>query len=224
MRILLVEDTVDLGDAVQATLKKSGYAVDWVIDGDDALTLIDAIVFDVIILDVMLPGRDGFSILEHLRRKRDKTPVLIITARSEIDDKVSLLDLGADDYLVKPFDLRELTARVRALMRRPLGIPASTITFGNLVLDTRARTVEVDGRRVTLMRRELGLLEILLGNINAPVTKERLLDQLFSLDDEVAPNAVEVYVSRLRKKLDGAEIEILTHRGEGYSARLRDSA
>lgn len=222
MRLLVIEDTPDLGEAMQTALRRAGHAVDWVLDGDDAVELLATTPFDLIVLDLMIPGRSGFSILSELRQRRDSTPVLVVTARSEIDDKVSLLNLGADDYLVKPFDLRELVARTRVLLRRPLGIPASVVSHGNLVLDAAARRVSVAGTPLEMGRREFGLLEVLLGRLGTLVTKQRLIEHLFGADEEVSPNAVELYVSRLRKKLGPcASIEITTARGEGYIARLR---
>ncbi|MBX9908593.1 MAG: response regulator transcription factor [Beijerinckiaceae bacterium] len=222
MHLLVIEDTPDLGEAMQTVLTRAGHAVDWVLNGEDAADILATTSVDLIVLDIMLPGRSGFAILSELRRRRDRTPVLVVTARSEIDDKIGLLDLGADDYLVKPFDLRELEARVRVLLRRPLGIGASVIRHGNLVFDAASRQVSVDGAPIELGRREFRLLEVLIGRIGALVTKQRLIDHLFGADEEASPNAIELYVSRLRKKLGpAASVEIATARGEGYVARLR---
>ena len=145
MRILLIEDAEDLGDAIVARLRASGYAVEWIRDGAEVGDRPKEEAFDAIVLDVMLPGRDGFAILSDLRRLGLDTPVLVITARSEVDDKIGLLDLGADDYLVKPFDLREFEARLRAVMRRPAGMTASVIEIGALSLDVASRTLRVEG-------------------------------------------------------------------------------
>ncbi|HEY8564614.1 MAG TPA: response regulator transcription factor [Beijerinckiaceae bacterium] len=222
MRLLLVEDTHDLGEAMQTVLHRAGHAVDWVQNGVEAIERLGAQPFDLVVLDIMLPGRSGFEVLSGLRARQDRTPVLVVTARSQIDDKVSLLDLGADDYLVKPFDLRELEARVRALLRRPLGMPASKVTHGNLIFDAAARTVTVAEAPVDLGRREFRLLEVLLGRLGSVVSKDRLIEHLFSSDEDASPNAVELYVSRLRKKLGpGASVEIATARGEGYIMRPR---
>ncbi|HYF56428.1 MAG TPA: response regulator transcription factor [Salinarimonas sp.] len=222
MRLLLIEDTPDLGEAMQTALHRAGHAVDWVLDGNEAEERLAASPFDLVVLDISLPGRGGFEILSGLRARADRTPVLVVTARSQIDDKVGLLDLGADDYLVKPFDLRELEARVRALLRRPLGMPASAVRHGNVTFDAAARAVRVDDRPIDLSRREFRLLEVLIGRMGALVAKDRLIEHLFGADEEVSPNAVELYVSRLRKKLGtGASIEIATARGEGYVARCR---
>ena len=221
MKILLAEDTQDLAEAIATLLARAGHAVSVTADGEEAALLLLRERFDLLILDLTLPGRDGARVLKDLRARRDKMPVLVIPARSAIDDRISILDLGADDYLVKPFDLRELEARTRALLRRPMGMSANAEAYGNVSFDAGSRQIVVDGRHVDLSRRELRLLEILLGQIGRTVRKERLIDQLFGPDDDVAPNAVELYVSRLRKKLAASDIDIATLRGEGYVARLR---
>ena len=172
--------------------------------------------YDALILDLMLPGRDGLSIIEELRRARNAIPILVVTARAEIDDKVSLLDRGADDYLVKPFDLRELDARLRAVLRRPAGRTTSLMEFGDTVVDLAGHSVSVSGQAVELSRREFRLLEILLARVGAVVPKERLMSQLFSFDEAVSVNALELYVSRLRRKLEGSGVGIRTLRGLGY--------
>ncbi|WP_099866365.1 response regulator transcription factor [Pararhizobium haloflavum] len=219
MRILLVEDNRDLGEAVEGRLKREGHSVDWVRDGEAALSFAVGDNFDAVILDLMLPGRDGISVISELRRSGRDVPILVVTARSEIDDKVSLLDMGADDYLVKPFDLRELQARLRALMRRPAGQTTSMLVVGDLTMDLAGHTVQLAGRAVELGRREFRLLEILLSRAGQVVSKDRLMAQLFSIDEEVAVNALELYVSRLRRKIEGASVEIITVRGIGYLAR-----
>jgi two-component system response regulator TctD len=221
MKILLAEDTADLAEAVATQLARAGHAVTLAADGEEASALLRGDRFDLVILDLTLPLKDGTTILREMRARRDRTPVLVTTARSAIDDRISLLDLGADDYLVKPFDLRELEARMRALLRRPMGMGASAEVFGNMTFDAGTRQVLVAQAPVELSRREFRLLEILLGQIGKPVRKERLIDQLFGPDDDVAPNAIELYVSRLRKKLGDASLDIATLRGEGYVARLR---
>lgn len=223
MRILLVEDSEDLGEAIQKRLRDAGHAVEWLRDGVDVVDTVRGDAFDAIVLDLMLPGRDGLAIVSELRRLRIETPTLVITARSEIDDKVSLLDRGADDYLVKPFDLRELEARLRVLMRRPANHATSLLEVGDLAIDVAGGLLTVAGRRVDVGRREFRLLEILLGRIGQVVPKERLMAQLFSFDEEVSVNALELYVSRLRRRLDGAGLEIRTIRGVGYLAQIRDA-
>lgn len=224
MRILLVEDEEDEGEATALRLRRAGYAVDWAADGETAAELAFHEDYDLILLDLMLPKLDGRAILERLRARNSRVPVLVTTARSEVDSKVKLLDIGADDYVVKPFDLQELEARVRALLRRPQGHTASSIKVGNLVFDAAYRRVQVDGRYVSLGSREFRLLELFLGNMNRVLTKDAILDRLFSCDDAVSPNAVELYVSRLRSKLAGASLQIRTLRGEGYTAEAHDQS
>lgn len=219
MRILLVEDNEDLGEAIERRLRDAGHSVEWLRNGDEAIEIARAERFDVIALDLSLPGRDGISILAELRGARSETPVLVMTARAEIDDKVSLLDRGADDYLVKPFDLRELEARLRVLMRRPAGQVTSVATIGDLTMDVAGGLVTVRGRPVELGRREFRLLEILLARVGHVVAKERLMAQLFNLDEDVSVNALELQVSRLRRKLEGSRLGIETVRGVGYVAR-----
>jgi two-component system response regulator TctD len=220
MRILMVEDTEDLADAVVRRLRHLGYAVDWAPDGEAAEELLAQETYQLVILDIMLPGVDGQTILTKLRRRRDHTPVLVVTARSQVNVKVDLLDLGADDFIVKPFDLRELEARCRALLRRSHGMAASATQFGNLLFDMAAKRASVDGRALDLSGREFRLLELFLTNLNNVMGKDDLLNRLFSLDQPAAPNAIELYVSRLRKKLEGSSIEIRTVRGLGYVAEV----
>ena len=221
MRILVVEDTVDLADAIVRRLRKLGYAVDWAADGDEAEELLRQETYQLVLLDIMLPGIDGQALLNKLRRRRDATPVLVMTARSQVDVRIDLLDLGADDFIVKPFDLRELEARCRALLRRSHGLASSTARFGNVTFDAAAKRVLVDDRAVDLGGREFRLLELFLSNLNVVMSKEDLMERLFSLDQPTALNAIELYVSRLRRKLDGASVEIRTVRGLGYVAELR---
>ncbi|HYG91138.1 MAG TPA: response regulator transcription factor [Azospirillum sp.] len=221
MRILVVEDTEDLADAIVRRLRKLGYAVDWAADGDEAEELLRQEEYQLVLLDIMLPGVDGQALLTRLRRRRDATPVLVMTARSQVDVKIDLLDLGADDFIVKPFDLRELEARCRALLRRSHGLASSKAQFGNLTFDSAAKTVLIGDRPIDLGGREFRLLELFLGNLNAVMSKEDLMDRLFSLDQPTALNAIELYVSRLRRKLEGASVEIRTVRGLGYVAEIR---
>lgn len=220
MRILVVEDNEDLADAVIQRLRKLGYGIDWASDGHLAQELLATEKYQLIILDLMLPGPDGQTILKQLRRRGDQTPVLVITARSRVDTKVDALDLGADDYVVKPFDLREVEARCRALLRRQHGMASSEQSFGNLTFDAAAKKVSVDKRPVDLSAREFRLLELFLSHLNRVMSKDTLIDQLCSLDQAVAPNAIELYVSRLRRKLEGASVTIRTLHGQGYMAEL----
>ncbi|KAA0889298.1 response regulator transcription factor [Pusillimonas sp. ANT_WB101] len=222
MRILLVEDNLDLGDAIESKLSASGHCVEWVRDGNSALTWVVSGDFDAIVLDIMLPKKDGFAVLRELRAAGCEAQVLVVTARSEIEDKVNMLDLGADDYLVKPFDLRELEARLRALVRRPAGATTSLAQYGDLSLDMAGRVASRCGQPLDLGRREFRLLEVLLGRMGQTLHKERLMNQVFNADDDVSTNALELQVSRLRKKLQGSSVEIVTVRGVGYQARCHE--
>lgn len=218
MRLLIVDDAEDLVDAVQHRLRRSGYAIDWAKDGSAAIDDLERETYDLVILDLTLPILSGQHVLKQFRRRDKRTPVLVLTARGDIGTKVDLLDLGADDYLVKPFDLLELEARVRALVRRPTGHAESVLVAGNLKLDVAARRVHVAEKEILLGLREFRLLELFLVNADRLLTKSAILDRLYGADEAVAPNAVELYVSRLRRKLEGATIIIRTMRGEGYVA------
>ncbi|WP_090594909.1 response regulator transcription factor [Pelagibacterium luteolum] len=216
MRILVVEDTEDVGEAVVHAFERMGHAVDWQRTrrgSEDALAVQE---YALIVLDINLPDGSGFDILSALRERGAATPVLVLTARALVDDRVDALDTGADDYLVKPFDFRELEARARALLRRRQGNAVSNLSVGNIVLDQTARTVRLAGHGVELTRRETALLEVLMGQPNRVFSKADLLDQLYGFDGDAGPNAIELYIARLRKKLSGATAEIRTLRGEGY--------
>lgn len=219
MRILLVEDNEDLGEAIEKRLRSAGHSVEWVKDGNEVISAAEGDDFDAVALDLMLPNRDGIGLIAELRRRKFNAPILVITARSEIDDKVGLLDLGADDYLVKPFDLRELEARLRALIRRTGGQTSSVLAVGNLEMDLAGLNASIGGKSLELGRREFRLLEILVTHVGKVVAKERLMNQLFNFDEAVSVNALELHISRLRKKLEAADIEIGTVRGVGYVMR-----
>ena len=216
MRILVVEDDAEIGAAIRARLNRLGHAVDLETDGGVANNLLAVETFDLIVLDVMLPTLDGFAILRNLRAAGRTTPLLLLTARSAIDDRVSGLALGADDYLVKPFDYREFEARIQALLRRGSGQAHDVITLGGLVIDRTNRLAELDNKPFTLSRQEFALLEILASRPQRVFSKEDLLSLLFNFDKEPSANAVEQYVTRVRKKLQGAGVEIRTVRGVGY--------
>lgn len=225
VRILLVEDTQDVGEAICRRFQQTGHTVDWETDGAAALEILGFTEFDLVILDVMLPGLDGFSVLRKLRQARSGVPVLVLTARSEVDDRVSALDLGADDYLVKPFDFRELEARARVLMRRRSGGESTNlIVCGDISLDRANRNVMVGKREIQLKRREIALLEILASRPGKVFSKDELLDQLFGFEEAASANAIELYVGRLRKKLEGARARIVTLRGSGYQLVSDDGA
>jgi two-component system response regulator TctD len=220
MRILIVEDTEDLAEAIARRLKKLGHAVDLVADGTEADEMLRTETYHLVVLDLMLPGLEGEAVLQRLRQRRVRTPVLVLTARVSVDDKVGVLDHGADDYLVKPFDFRELEARCRALLRRRHGMEASAVRFGDCVFDMAARSVSLAGQPVELSAREFSLLELLLSNRGRVLSKDALIDQLCGHDEAVAPNAIELYVSRLRRKLEGSAVKIRTLRGLGYVAEV----
>ncbi|MFO1143206.1 MAG: response regulator transcription factor [Amaricoccus sp.] len=217
MRLLLVEDTEDVAEAIVASFQRRGDAMDWVGTVEDARDLLAVNAYDVVILDISLPDGLGTEILRELRRERRATPVLMLTARMTVEDRVSALDFGADDYLVKPFDLRELQARVRALGRRAGPDRGGVIEFGALALDPAGQVASCAGTPLQLTRREFSLLEALIANRSRVMPKERLFDRMFSMDEEeVGLNAIETYVARLRKKLEGSGVGIRTLRGLGY--------
>lgn len=216
MRILLVEDDRLLGDGLQAGLTQAGYAVDWLRDGDAAVAALTTETFSAVVLDLGLPKRDGLSVLQWLRGRHDATPVLILTARDQLEDKVRGLDLGADDYVLKPFDLDEIAARLRALVRRAHGRPEPVITVGEIELNPAARTVMRSGQPVELTPREFDLLHLLLQNAERVLTRRTLEEQLYSWNDAVESNALEVHIHYLRRKL-GNDL-IRTVRGVGYMA------
>lgn len=217
MRILITEDDAVLAEALQFSLSQSGYAVDWVSNGAAADEALKDDVFGLVILDLGLPKLDGFEVLRRLRRRNTSLPVLILSGREQAEEKVLGLDLGADDYLVKPFSLNELQARVRALLRRgQQGASAPVLLYGSLGFDTVSRTASINGRALPLSTHETGLLEALLSRFGRVVSKEKLVEQLYSYDREVSQNAIEVYVHRLRKKLAGAGVTVRTQYGQGY--------
>jgi DNA-binding response OmpR family regulator len=216
MRLLVVEDNPALGHSIAGAFRAKGHAVDYVASGDDADTSLRTQHYDLVVLDLGLPDVDGLEVLRRLRARRSRVPVLVLTARDGLDDRVQGLNLGADDYLCKPFALAELEARAGALIRRGTGGEAAVITHGRVALDTGARRVTVDGQPVDLPRRELNLLEVLLAQRGQVVAKQSLHEKLFSVDEDAGLNAVEIYVHRLRKKLEPAGVRIRTVRGLGY--------
>lgn len=216
MRMLLIEDDAELADGLQQSLAQSGYAVDTVATGHAGKSACTATRYEMVILDLGLPDIDGITLLRELRADGLTAPVLILTARGELDDRIAGLDAGADDYLAKPFALGELEARVRALQRRGPEPASPRVQLGNLVYEASTRRVEVDGNDLELTARELSVLETLLRRPRALVSKEQLFESLYSWDSEANLNAVEVYVSRLRKKLEPAGISIRMFRGLGY--------
>jgi two-component system OmpR family response regulator len=213
MRVLVVEDEPELLAVLAQALREEGYAVDEAADGDEGLFKATSWDYDAVVLDLMLPGRDGWQVLDGLRRQR-ATPVLVLTARDGVRDRVRGLDAGADDYLVKPFALAELLARLRALIRRAAGRAESVFTAGDVVLDTRAKTVTRGGFPVALTAREYALVELLLLRRGQLVTRSQIYEHLFDENEDSLSNLVEVHVSNVRKKL-GKDF-ISTRRGQGY--------
>lgn len=214
MRLLLIEDDVMIGETVLDLLRDEGYAVDWVRDGDMADTALQTDTYDLVLLDLGLPRRDGLTVLQALRARKNLTPVLIVTARDAIAQRVQGLDAGADDYIVKPYDLDELLARIRALIRRAAGRAEPVYTHAGVSVDPATREVLVNGQAVVLSAREWAILEPLLARPGTVFSRRQLEEKLYSWKDGVSSNAVEVYIHGLRKKI-GAQL-IQNVRGVGY--------
>ena len=215
MRILIAEDDAIIADGLSRSLRQGGYAVDWAPNGMEADTALLTVSYDLLILDLGLPKLSGLDLLKRVRGRNSAIPVLILTAMDGSGDRVKGLDLGADDYMVKPFDLAELEARVRALTRRSAGT-TPTIQCGALVYDQVGRVAQIAGQNIELSAREIGLLEVLLTRMGRLVSKDQLVDHLCGWGEEVNHNAIEVYVHRLRKKLEVGGVKIATVRGLGY--------
>jgi two-component system OmpR family response regulator len=216
VRILIAEDDQVLADGLLRSLRRSGYAVDYVSSGSEADAALLAHEFDLVILDLGLPRVHGLDVLRNLRGRSNATPVLILTAADSVEQRVKGLDLGADDYMAKPFSLQELEARVRALTRRGLGTASNVIKHGPLSFDTTGRVAYINDQMIDLSARELSLLEVLLQRAGRLVSKDQLVERLCEWGDEVSNNAIEVYVHRLRKKIEQGPIRIATVRGLGY--------
>jgi two-component system OmpR family response regulator len=216
MHVLLVEDDASLSDGIARILLGAGHAVEARATGSDALEATRSRRFDLMLLDIGLPGIDGYEVLRRLRSAQDATPVLVLTARDHVTERVHGLDLGADDYLAKPFAMAELGARVRALLRRVQTRSSPRITHGPLSIDKAARRAYLAGEPLDLTAREWAVLEVLLQKVEKIVSKDSIVHWVCGWDSELSPNAVEVYVSRLRAKLEPAGIRIRTVRGFGY--------
>ena len=216
MRILIAEDDQVLADGLLRTLRSTGYAVDHVASGSEADAALSTQEFDLLILDLGLPRLHGFEVLKKMRGRGCTTPVLILTAADSIEQRVKGLDLGADDYMAKPFSLQELEARVRALTRRGMGAASNIIKHGPLTFDATGRVAYIHEQMVELSARELGLLEVLLQRAGRLVSKDQLVERRCEWGEEVSNNAIEVYIHRLRKKIEQGPIRIATVRGLGY--------
>ncbi len=216
MRLLLVEDDELLGDALKTGLTQFGYIVDWVKDGETARAVLRLESFELVILDLGLPKLSGLKMLQSVRQVGDRTPVIILTARESIEDRVQGLDMGADDYMIKPFDLNELSARVRALIRRSQGRADTVIQYKNITLDPAAHTVMLDDQIINVPRREFALLQKLLENSGQALSRDQLMQSIYGWDEDVDSNALEVHIHNLRKKLNANFIR--TIRGIGYMA------
>jgi heavy metal response regulator len=218
VRVLLIEDEPGVAAFVRRGLREAGFAVDHADNGGDGCHLACAEPYDLIVLDLMLPGRDGFSILRELRGRGITTPVICLTARDTVDDRVKGLDLGADDYLAKPFSFTELLARIRAILRRGVALAANPIAVGDLTLDVATRQVHRAGRRIDLSAREYALLEYLAKHAGQVLSRTMILEKVWDINQDPLTNVVDVHVNRLRKKIDHGFAKPLVHtiRGVGY--------
>jgi two-component system, OmpR family, response regulator len=216
VRVLLAEDDAMLADGLVRSLRQTGYMVDWTADGEEAEAILRVQEFDLVILDLTLPNMDGLEVLRILRARKILVPILIITARSEVEDRIKGLDLGADDYLTKPFELGEFDARVRALLRRSHADGLESLSCGALSLDISARRAYLNAEPLDLPRREFHLLEALMSKQGRIISKDQIIDSISDFDDELTPSTVEIYIHRLRKKLESTNVSIRTVRGVGY--------
>jgi two-component system, OmpR family, response regulator QseB len=220
MRLLLVEDDELLGDAVKTGLTQFGYVVDWLKDGDSAKAAVKSESFELIILDLGLPRLSGLGLLQSIRQDGNPTPVIILTARESVEDRVKGLDSGADDYLIKPFDLNELSARIRALVRRSQGRADSILQYRNITLNPAAHSVFVNDVLINVPRREFALLQKLLEHNGQVLSREQLMQSIYGWEEDVDSNALEVHIHNLRKKLNAHFIR--TIRGVGYMAEKNE--
>ena len=224
MNVLIVDDERDLTNALSAILKQHNYTVDCAYNGEDGLEFALSDIYDVIVLDVMMPKTDGFEVLKRLRAKNVSAPVIMLTAKSEVSDKIDALNGGADDYITKPFDTQELLARIKALLRRGAKMSDNALKIGNTVLDRDTFELVVKDNKIALGKKEFQILEILMLNANKCVEKERLIEKIWGYDSDAEYNTVEVYVSFLRKKLAAvnSDAEIRSIRGIGYTVGVKN--
>lgn len=216
MRLLLVEDNLDLAAWLAKILRRDNYVVDVFHDGEDADHALSVTTYDLVILDLALPKMGGMQLLRRIRHRQDAVPVIILTANASLDGRVAGLDEGADDYLAKPFDIAELEARIRVQLRRSARRPDPVISCGSLAFDTNTRLFQLAGTPLALTPREHAVLEMLLLKSGQTVSKTQLSQSVFSLDDLADPSAIEIYVHRVRRKLEGSDVRIVTLRGLGY--------
>jgi len=214
MRVLLIEDDKILGDGLKAGVEQTGWVVDWVRDGDAAQRAFERETFDLAVLDLGLPKRPGIEVLRWLRRRGSEVPVLILTATDGVEDRVTALDAGADDYVCKPFDLDEVCARLRALHRRAVGSSSSLIRHGDIEIDTASRSVTIDKFLIPLSPKEFAIFQVLVENAGKPVPRDRLMSSIYGWDDAIGSNVLEVHIHHLRKKIP--TLTVKTVRGVGY--------
>ena len=219
MKLLLAEDEVELNQALSAVLKHNNYSVDSVYDGQEALDYLEMGEYDGVILDIMMPKKNGLEVLREVRAKKNQVPVLILTAKSQLDDKVEGLDAGADDYLAKPFEMKELLARVRAITRRQSQLTEPVLSFENITLDRAYFELGVGGEKIRLANKDFQMMEMLLTNPGQVISTDRFMEKIWGYDSDTEINVVRVYISNLRKKLSslGANAEIKAVRNQGYS-------
>ncbi|MBM6917242.1 response regulator transcription factor [Intestinimonas butyriciproducens] len=224
MRVLVVEDAKDMNRLIVKTLTRAGYSVDGCYNGEEALDFLAGAEYDAILLDVMMPKLDGYALLEKLRSQGMDTPVLFLTARDAISDRVKGLDLGADDYLVKPFDFEELLARIRAMTRKKSGKRSNVFTLGDLQVDAQSHTVTRGGKEINLLPKEFTILEYMIRNQGTVLSREQLENQIWNYERSGSSNNIDVYISKLRKKIDGEGQSRLLHtiRGVGWVLRMEE--
>ena len=224
MRVLVVEDAKDMNRLIVKTLTRAGYSVDGCYNGEEALDFLAGAEYDAILLDVMMPKLDGYALLEKLRSQGMDTPVLFLTARDAISDRVMGLDLGADDYLVKPFDFEELLARIRAMTRKKSGKKSNVFTLGDLQVDAQSHTVTRGGKEINLLPKEFTILEYMIRNQGTVLSREQLENQIWNYERSGSSNNIDVYISKLRKKIDGEGRSRLLHtiRGVGWVLRMEE--